>query len=476
MGIACKGSVKYPKRHHKPRPRDQRFSGRKILGSIRLGQLAHCSPPLATEPVAVNLVTLPSYWRFWWPLALVGLAIPLSKVIINGGLARLEDGVVELATVAYAEGLFHLAQAAMAFVPQAATVLVRSRRDHQRCWRLSLLLAAMLALPILALGGPLRPLLGHLYGIDGAILQQAANYLLWMCPLLLLHAVVGYRVGLLVRHQRTGWVSIATMSYLATVATVVGIGSWLSAPPLVLVVGSQAAALVVKASLLMLIWRQTPTDLTESEDRPLAFRGIWTFFWPLAITSAMFAASRPVIYSVVGYTEQALLTVAVLRVAFDLGLLVQLPVNQFRHLLVTFVARDQAGVARFMLLTTAIITLLSLAFIASPLCPWVLQEVMGIREDLIGPVRSTWLILVLVPVVVAWRNWHHGLAMVRRRTRSMALAAVLRVAGTGALCAAAVPFGLLDHHLGATALLLGFAVEALVVRQGGKRHRRLPLE
>ncbi|TVR10726.1 MAG: hypothetical protein EA401_12050 [Planctomycetota bacterium] len=429
------------------------------------------TPTLTTtlESVSVSTPSSPSYWRFWWPLALVGLAMPLSKVFINGGLARLEDGVSELATVAYAEGLFHLAQATMAFLPQAATVLVRSSADHHRCRLLAMVLAVCVMIPIVAIGGPLRGLLTILYGIDGVILDQAARYLLLLAPLLMLHAVVGYTTGLLVRHGRTGWVSIATIAYLVSVAGVVTLADIWSWGPVTMVVGSQAFALSVKACIVTLVWRAIPHDLGNEHDAPISVAAIRAFFWPLAITSMMFAASRPVIYAVVGLSENALFTVAVLRVAFDLGLLAQMPINQFRHVLVTFVAQDHLGVARFMVITTAIIALFSLIIIISPLSRIILDNTLGIAPEISEAVRSTWLILVLVPIVVAWRNWHHGLAMVRQRTRSMALAAILRVLGTGGLCLAALPLGLLNHHWGALALVSGFLCEALIVRFFGRR-------
>lgn len=405
------------------------------------------------------------YWRFWWPLALVGLAMPLARVIQNGALARFPDGTTELALFAFAQGTFFIPRSAMVFMPQMANVLARSRADHERCRRFAISIGVALAVPIVALATIGSSLLGTLYQLSDAHIDAVATYLLWLSPLLLLDGVTSYTNGLLVRHERTGAVSLGTLSNLAVVTIGSILGLQLGWSPVATIVGTQLAAAAVNTTWVLLAWRRTEAvfEPATNDDSAITAARIVAFFLPLAITSMMFAASRPTIYAIVGGTEQALLTIAVLRVAFDLGMLFQLPVNQFRHLMVTFAAKDRDGVVRFMRQIAIIITVVMAAVVLSPIGDALLGPLLGAEPSLRPLIREAWVVLLLVPAVVTWRNVHHGLAMVRRKTAVMAFAGIARVGLIALICLGARALGWLDHRVGAAAMVAGFAIEAVLV-------------
>ena len=72
--------------------------------------------------------------------------------------------------------------------------------------------------------------------------------------------------------------------------------------------------------------------------------------------------------------------------------------------------------------------------------------------------------MCLLPLVVGFRNYYHGIALARLTTGSMASGAVLRVVAIYACAAGAQALGVLDHVWAAAILVLGFAVEAVVMR------------
>ena len=282
------------------------------------------------------------YWRFWWPLALVGLAMPFARVIQNAALARYPDGTTELALFALAQGTFFIPRSAMVFMPQMATVLARTKDQHRRCRRFSIGLGIILALVVVIVAVPGKALLGMLYGIDGEQLDQVAAYLLFLSPLLLLDGMTSYTNGLLVRHERTGWVSGGTLLNLAVVMLWAWLGLSLHWSPSVTIIGGLLLASALQAAVVVYGWQRT-TAVFDASGEPITMRALLAFYVPLSITSMMFACSRPTIYAIVGGTADGLTTIAVLRVAFDLGMLFQLPVNQFRHVMVTFAQRDGWG-------------------------------------------------------------------------------------------------------------------------------------
>ena len=73
-----------------------------------------------------------TYLRFYWPLALMGLAMLMGRQLRNGAAARYPDPERELAVFAIAFSIYSLFGATVIFVPQMANVLARSRRATER--------------------------------------------------------------------------------------------------------------------------------------------------------------------------------------------------------------------------------------------------------------------------------------------------------------------------------------------------------
>ena len=76
-----------------------------------------------------------AYWRFYWPLALIGVGMVLSVQFQNATLARYPDAVTELAVLALSYGVFSFFNAALQFIAQLSNVYARSPQAMARSWR-----------------------------------------------------------------------------------------------------------------------------------------------------------------------------------------------------------------------------------------------------------------------------------------------------------------------------------------------------
>ena len=54
-----------------------------------------------------------TYWRFYWPLALIGVGMVLSIQFQNATLAKYPDAVTELAVLALSYGVFSFFNASL---------------------------------------------------------------------------------------------------------------------------------------------------------------------------------------------------------------------------------------------------------------------------------------------------------------------------------------------------------------------------
>ncbi len=413
------------------------------------------------------------YASFYWPLALTSLLALLELQFQNGVLARYPDAEVQLATFALASGSFQLLNAFLVFVPQMVTVLGRNAADRGICLRFVLMVGLILAVPLLVMSWfpPGTRLLALLLGIPAAVLPQVIRYLQWLTPLVVVNALCQYYVGVLVLAERTRLVTLLNAAHLTILVGVLLAGRALGWSA----IGTLACATISANTLRLMLsawaaaWRREPEPPGPTDGPHLTHRAVFIFFWPVAMTSAMFAMTRPVLYAFVNRTDLALTTIAALRLAFDVGLCFQNPVNQFRHLYTTFGEADPVGVRRFMVRITAGLTLAMLVLAFTPLGRLFFIRVLGVHGPMLGQAVDALRVLCLAPAIIAVRNVYHGELMVGRRTGGMAVGSALRVLAIGGLAWLALRMGILDHTVCAMLLVAGFLAEAISSRCAVRR-------
>ncbi len=446
------------------------------------------------------------YWRFYWPLALTGVAMLLAPQIHNRALASYPDAKRELAIFALALSVFGLFRATLAFVPQMANVLVRSAGSYRRVRLLVVIVCAALTAPVafLAFTPPGEAVLRAALALDGVALDSVVRYLRFCTPLLISNGLVQFYTGLLVQAKRTGTVTLLGVLKLAGAVVVLVVGwelGWtpvtaLSLSLLLPSLGHLALTYIVHLSIYadpaegQAPWKVRPARYDRDARRPsglaslsrasaerpercgpndvVTWRGALDFFWPVALTACMFALSRPIIYLFLMRLPEGEAGVAALRVSFTFAIIFHNPVNQFRHFFVTFAREDLEGVRRFMARIVVVLVAIMVLLAATPLLRLCFRYLLNIKADVLdAAVRAFWP-MCLMPAVVAFRNYYHGLALLNRRTLGMGLGGIGRNVAVYTACLVLLRFGLLGSATAAWVLLLGFAAEAAVVAAFGR--------
>jgi hypothetical protein len=404
------------------------------------------------------------YWRFYWPLALTGLAMVLAVQFQNAALARFPEAVTELAVFALAYSAYALFHASLNFVAQLSNVYARSPQGTSRSWRFTTAASACLMLPLLALAHTDygAQTLRSIYGIDDALVHRVTEYLAYLSPLLLISAQRFYCNGLLVQARLTGWVTTLTVTYLTSVLVGLVIGFTLGLKPVHVLVGAEGVALLIQLALSLLIRSRRYRPPADPEHADLSYLELLRFFLPMATTAVMFALSRPILYAFVARTPDGVLAIAAMRVAFDFATIFQQAANQFRHFFVTFGWNDLQLKRRFLALVCAGITAIMLAVALTPLSELVWGKLMGIPDPVREISEQVLLVMCLMPALIVLRNYHHGRLMVERRTSGMAAGGILRVAAILLAAQACTMTGWLNYLSASFILILGFLVEALV--------------
>jgi hypothetical protein len=408
---------------------------------------------------------LREYWRFYWPLALTGGAMVLAGQFQNGVLARYPEAVTELAVYALASGTFGLLHAGVNFVSQMSNVYARSEHGRRAAQSFVLLASFLLTVLLAVLAfTPLGPTFLHaIYNTNAEMTGRVISYLQLFVPLIVIDGMRQFRLGLLVQCKMTGRVTLLNVIQLTTtiVCLLAGFNAQLPAP--YVLVGSQFIASSLHLILLSWIVRRDYRLPDKPEHEDLQYAELLRFFLPVATTGVMFAISRPVLYALIARTPDAIVSIAAMRVGFDVATLFQVTANQFRHFFVTFGNTDLPEKRRFMLLIGIAITAVMLLIAATPISNFILSDLIGITGDVLNYAREVLLWMCLLPALILWRNYYHGLLMVARKTNGMAMGGMMRVGGIYLFAQFLYLADALDYRTGTIILLLGFVLEATVV-------------
>ena len=411
------------------------------------------------------------YWRFYWPLALTGLAMVLSVQFQNAALARYPEAVTELAIFALGYSSFGFFRASLNFIAQLSNIFARSRTGSSRCHRFVLLVSILIMLPLVLLGHSTvgAGLLSQLYGIDADLTARVQEYLVYLAPVILFGAQRFYYTGLLIQGRLTGWVTVLNTFFLTAVILGLMLGFSLGFKPVYVLVGSETIAIILQLIGTLWVKRRYYRLPATPEHEALRYGELVRFFVPVSMTGVMFALSRPILYAFVIRVPNGILAIAAMRVAFDFSMLFQSAANQFRHFFVTFGLDDLPGKRKFMALVGIVITATMLLFALTPLSDYIWRDLMKIPDDVRVLALEVILIMCFMPGVIIFRNYFHGRLMVERRTSGMAVGSILRVLSIYFAAQLFFSLGWLNHITASIILILGFVVETAVVIQAAAR-------
>ena len=256
----------------------------------------------------------------------------LSIQFQNATLARYPEAVTELAILALSLGVFSFFNASQQFITQLSNVYARSPEGSRRAWRFVVVASLVITAPLLLLATVPQgaELLALIFSINADVVDRVREYLLLLCPLILLNGQRHYFTGLLAQARLTGWITIFNFIYLGTVITALVTGFALGGRAVLVVVGAEVFAVCLLLTLLLVAYRRFYQLPEIAEHSNVSYRELVSFLFrfhyrsdvrPIAANSFRLRRAAP----------DGLLTIAALRVAFDFSMIFQQAANQFRH-------------------------------------------------------------------------------------------------------------------------------------------------
>ena len=267
-------------------------------------------------------LTYKKIFILWVPLAATWLMMAAERPFLAAVIARLADPKFNLAAfgVAYSFGV--LIEAPVIMLMSASTALVKNRDSYIKLRNFSLTLIAMCTLIMVIFVAPpvFYFIVQRLIGLPENVARLTHQACLLLIPW---PGAIGYRrlyQGILIRSDLTRRVAYGTVIRLTTMASI-ALACYLFFPLNGAKVGALSLSLSVLAEAIACrimvhnsVKQVLSKELNAQTEKPLSYRYITKFYYPLALTSVIGLAVHPMLTFSMGHSRMPIESLAVLPV------------------------------------------------------------------------------------------------------------------------------------------------------------------
>lgn len=267
-------------------------------------------------------LTQKDIFKFWLPLAATWLMMSLEGPYLAALIARLPEPKFNLAAYGVAFSLALIVEAPVIMMMSASTALVKDYNSffELRKFNYRLSLALTIAMIVFSIPSIFYFITENLIG-----LPHAVAYLTHISIMLLIPwpGAIGYRrfyQGILIRNNQTRFVAFGTIIRLFSMSVVALMLYLFTKIPGAAVGASALSSAVVMEAIVSRIMannllKKIKSSETEVESTTLlSQKSIFTFYYPLALTSILTLGVQPFVTFFIGQSRMALESFAVLPV------------------------------------------------------------------------------------------------------------------------------------------------------------------
>jgi len=428
-------------------------------------------------------LTQKTIFIFWAPLALTWLMIGVEAPFLAAIIARLANPEPNLAAHGIAFSIAILVEAPVIMIMSASTALAKDRVAFVRLRTFTYILCAAISLVMLA--ALLSPAMDHLVRramtVPGNVATLTVNALFILLPW---PAAIGYRrfyQGLLIRDGQTRKVALGTVIRLGSMgATALVLYLCFDVPGAYVGAAALTAGVVMEAlaSRLMAISIVGRLAMVEPVGEPISYGKIWTFYYPLALTSTIYLTVHPMTSFFLGRSRMPLESLAVMPVIGALVFLFRAVGISFMEAAITLLGdrfEHYRAVRRFAV-TLAVVAAAALGLVAfTPLSGLWFEKISGLSPDLASFAALPTMILVLIPAASVYFSYQRAVLVKAQHTPPITWSTILQVVCTvAALFIAVELFDVIGAVAAAGAMILGSVLGNFLLLAPVRRATRFP--
>lgn len=430
---------------------------------------------------AVTAEAPPTYGalvKLFIPLSLSDMIMVISGPIIAAVLGRLPEVTIQLAAYGVAMSLGLFVECPITMMLHAGTAAAGRPTTYRNLgkllWFWNILITLVHGLVAFT------PLFGWVTDSLLGLPPDVAGAARWAFAVNLFSSIwVGHRrymQGQLIHHRRSRWILIAGFSRLGTLTGVLVGAAALGVPGAVAagLAGTCAtfAEMVAVSGFVRRLRRElasgqaAPPERGHRAEIPEEFSPLFRWYLPLVGTQFLVVAVPPLLTAGIARAGLPALSLAAWPLAWSTVRLLGNGTRMMQQITISM-SRDSESYRRIRNFAVGVglaFSALLAAVAFTPLAPFYLVKVIGLRGELVEVTRPVLMIATLLPLQISLQNWFQGLLVRRGRTVQVNAAAFVGGAVTlTGLFAGALLWGLPGAPLAAGASIFGQAVELLVL-------------
>ncbi len=402
-------------------------------------------PPIT--PVGTKDLSQRGILRFWTPLAATWLMMAAEGPFLAAVIARLADPTIGLAAYGVAVAFAVLVESPVIMLMSAATALIEDDASYRQLRNFANMLNAFATgLLLLVVVPPVhRALFVGLLGLPPDVAAQTYGALWCFLPWPAAIGIRRFLQGVMIRAGRTRLVAYGTvirLAFMAAAAIVAGPvlrlpGAWVGG--IALSSGVVAEAIAARFMAAVSIREVVAIRAADRTEGALGYREIFSFYYPLFLTSVIGLAVTPMVTFFMGRSVAPVESLAVFPVVHSLLFVFRALGLSFQDAAIALLGRGSEGIpelSRFGRRMSLTLTVLLAALAFTPLANVWFITVSGLPRALAEFAYFPLRVVVLLPLLGVWLSFQRGVLMRNRRTRSITWATVSEV------CVIAVVFAI----------------------------------
>jgi len=375
---------------------------------------------------------------FWIPLASTWLMMSVEGPFLAAIIARLADPKYNLAAYGVAYSFAVLIESPIIMIMSASTALAKNRDSFIKLRNFIYFLnTAITFIMVLFLLTPVFNFISMgLIGLPENITRLTHTSCIILLPW---PSAIGYRrfyQGILIRSNLTRRVALGTVVRLSTMATVaIFCYIFFSFPGSV--VGSLALSLgVTSEAIAIKFMAQKSVDNLKKdrsihlEEKPLSYKYISRFYYPLALTSILSLGVSPLVTFFLGHSRMPIESLAVLPVINSLVFIFRSMGLSFQEVGIALLGKHNEGYKQLRNFSAILgsVVILALAILAfTPLSFLWFQKISGLSLQLSRFAITPTKILTLIPGLSVLIAFQRGILVINKRTTPVTVATIIEV-------------------------------------------------
>ena len=383
-------------------------------------------------------LTLKKIFVFWMPLAATWLMMSVEGPFLSALIARLSEPKYNLAAYGVAFSFALIIEAPVIMMMSASTSLVRDFQSFSklRTFTYSLNLLVTLGMIVLILPDIFYYIAMDLIDLPFEVAQLTHKAIIILLPW---PGAIGYRrfyQGVLIRNNLTKRVAYGTIVRLSSMGfTALFLYLFFNVDGVIVGASALSAGVTAEAVasrfMAASVLKKIKSEISLRENQ-LNHRGIFNFYYPLALTSMITLGVQPLVTFFMGQSRMALESLAVLPVLTSFVFIFRSLGLSYQEVVIALLGEKKENyniLKRFAFILSSCLVGVLLLIAFSPLADFWFNKVSGLSAELtmfsIIPLK----IMAVFPMLTVLISFQRALLVDARKTKNITYATIIEFSG-----------------------------------------------